>query len=82
MLWTLQVNQANGIGVRTAARHRQRNALRSATGTLTGTHTTVHGAYCGLAKVEQATVFCSSSARHPTRSQRYPLYCDNIAMCY
>lgn len=51
--------------------------------TLTGTHTSLHGAVCGMPPTMSKTPFTLSLAGPPPSPvQRYPLHCNDLAMCY
>ena len=51
--------------------------------TLTGTHTSLHGAVCGLQPAMSKQPFSLQlTGPPPSPIQRYPLQCNDIAMCY
>ena len=51
--------------------------------TMSGTHTSMHGAVCGLQPAMKKTPFSLQlTGPPPSPVQRYPLQCNNIAICY
>jgi hypothetical protein len=52
-------------------------------GSLAGTHTSLHGAVCGLQPSMTKQPFSLQlSGPPPSPVQRYPLRCNDIAICY
>lgn len=83
MLWTFQVNQADGVACPDGSTAPSSETYAFSDETLTGTHTTVHGAVCGLQpKLSKQPFSLQLIGPPPSPVQRYPLYCNNIAMCY
>jgi hypothetical protein len=83
VLWTLKVDKPDGVtcpGGGTAATT-ETYAFDDAT--MSGTHTTLHGQECGLESDMKKQPFSLHMAGPPPSPiQRYPLYCNQIAMCY
>jgi hypothetical protein len=83
VLWTFQVNQPDGVLCPDGSTAPSTETYSFDDATLTGTHTTLHGAVCGL----QPEMSMQPFSLHlvgppPSPIQRYPLYCNAIAMCY
>ena len=81
-LWTFQVDVADGVscpGGGTGAIHRN---LRVRRRDAAGTHTSLHGAVCGLQPAMRKQPFSLQLVGPPPSPiQRYPLQCNDIAIC-
>lgn len=83
MLWTLQISKAEGVACPGGGFGETSETYAFSDETLTGTHTTLHGAVCGLQPDMKKEPFSLSFAGPgPSPIERYPLYCNDIAMCY
>lgn len=81
--WTFQVNQADGVSCLDGGTAPSTETYSFDDATLTGTHTTLHGAVCGLQpEMSKQPFSLQLVGPPPSPVQRYPLYCNNIAMCY
>ncbi len=83
VLWTFEITQANGAQCAdgTTAPSTEKYAFDDAT--LAGTHTTLRGAVCGQQPTMTKQPFSLAlTGPPPSPIQRYPLYCNGIAMCY
>jgi hypothetical protein len=81
--WTFEVNQADGVLCPDGGTAPSTETYAFDDATLTGTHTSLHGAECGLEPSMSKQPFSLHLVGPPPRPiQRYPLYCNAIAMCY
>ena len=82
-LWTLKVDMADGVSCPGGGTGASTETYAFDNETLAGTHTTLHGAVCGL-QPEMSKQPFSLALRGPPPSpiQRYPLRCNDIAMCF
>jgi len=82
-LWTFQVDKADGVSCPDGGTGSSTETYAFDNETMAGTHTTLHGAVCGLPPaMTKAPFSLRLLGPPPTPIQRYPLYCNNIAMCY
>ena len=50
---------------------------------MSGTHTSLHGPVCGMqSEMKKQPFSLQITGPPPSPIQRYPLYCNGIAMCY
>lgn len=83
MLWTFTVNKSNGVVCPDGTVAPSSDTYAFSDETMTGTHTTVHGAVCGMQPSMSKQPFSLQLAGPPPSPvQRYPLQCNNIAICY
>ncbi|AKN18475.1 hypothetical protein [Mycobacterium haemophilum] len=83
VLWTFQVNQPEGVSCPDGSTAPSTETYSFDDATLAGTHTTLHGAVCGLQpEMSKQPFSLQLVGPPPSPVQRYPLYCNNIAMCY
>ncbi|MCV7099403.1 hypothetical protein [Mycobacterium palustre] len=83
MLWTLSVDKSNGVVCPDGTTAPSSDTYAFSDETMTGTHTSVHGAVCGMQPSMSKQPFSlQQSGPPPSPVQRYPLYCNAIAMCY
>ncbi len=81
--WTFQVTRADGVSCPNGGTGESTETYAFDNETMAGTHTTLHGAVCGLQPAMTKTPFSLQLiGPPPTPIQRYPLYCNDIAMCY
>ena len=82
-LWTFQSTVADGVACPGGGTAPATETYAFDDGTLTGTHTSLHGAECGLEPAMSKQPFSLQLAGPPpTPIQRYPLQCNNVAICY
>ncbi len=82
-LWTFQVDKADGVSCPDGGTGSSTETYAFDNETMAGTHTTLHGAVCGLPPaMTKAPFWLRLLGPPPTPIQRYPLYCNDIAMCY
>lgn len=82
-LWTFQVGIAEGVSCPDGGTAASTETYAFDNETLTGTHTTVHGAECGLEPSMSKQPFSLALAGPPPSPvQRYPMQCNDIAICY
>ncbi len=83
MLWTLKVEHPDGVSCPGGGTGPSTETYAFSDETLTGTHTTLHGAVCGLqSDMKKAPFSLQLAGPAPSPVQRYPLQCNNIAICY
>ncbi|MFY2859792.1 hypothetical protein [Mycobacterium sp. THU-M104] len=82
-LWTFQVDKADGLSCPDGGTGASTETYAFDNETMAGTHTTLHGAVCGLQPAMTKEPFSLRLiGPPPTPIERYPLYCNDIAMCY
>jgi hypothetical protein len=83
MLWTLKVEKADGVSCPGGGTAPSTETYAFSDETMSGTHTSLHGAVCGMAPGMSKKPFSlQMTGPPPSPIQRYPLYCNGIAMCY
>ncbi|OBJ30784.1 hypothetical protein A5621_23090 [Mycobacterium colombiense] len=83
MLWTFKVDKADGVGCPGGGSAPSTETFAFSDETMSGTHTTLHGAVCGLQPGMKKEPFSLAMiGPPPSPINRYPLYCNGIAMCY
>lgn len=83
VLWTFKVDKADGVSCPGGGTAPSTETYSFDDATLTGTHTTLHGAVCGMqSDMKKQPFSLQLTGPPPSPIQRYPLYCNGIAMCY
>ncbi len=83
MLWTFKTEKTGGISCPGGGTAPSTDTYSFSDETMTGTHTSMHGAVCGMQPGMTKTPFSLAlTGPPPSPIQRYPLYCNGIAMCY
>jgi hypothetical protein len=83
MLWTFKVDKSDGVSCPGGGTAPSTETYAFSDETLTGTHTTLHGAVCGLqSDMKKAPFSLQLTGPPPSPIQRYPLQCNQIAICY
>ncbi|OBH10184.1 MULTISPECIES: hypothetical protein [unclassified Mycobacterium] len=83
MLWTFKVDKADGVSCPGGGTAPSTETWAFSDETMSGTHTTLHGAVCGMEPAMKKQPFSLTlSGPPPSPVERYPLYCNAIAMCY
>jgi hypothetical protein len=83
MLWTFKVDKADGVSCPGGGTAPSTETYSFSDETMSGTHTTLHGPVCGLEPAMSKQPFSLQLVGPPPSPiQRYPLYCNAIAMCY
>jgi hypothetical protein len=83
VLWTFKLDQADGVSCPGGGTAPSTETYSFDDATLTGTHTSLHNAECGLEPSMSKQPFSLQLVGPPPSPiQRYPLYCNTIAMCY
>jgi hypothetical protein len=83
MLWTFKIDKADGVSCPGGSTAPSSETYSFSDETMSGTHTTVHGAVCGMQpEMKKAPFSLHMTGPPPSPVQRYPLYCNGIAMCY
>jgi hypothetical protein len=81
--WTFKVDVADGVSCPNGATAPSTETYAFDNETLTGTHTSLHNAECGLESSMTKQPFSLALAGPPPSPvQRYPLQCNDIAICY
>ena len=82
-LWTFEVGKADGVSCPGGGTGASSETFAFDNETMAGTHTTLHGAVCGLQpEMKKEPFSLHLTGPPPSPIQRYPLYCNDIAMCY
>jgi hypothetical protein len=82
-LWTFQETQADGVSCPGGGTAPSTETFAFDDGAMAGTHTSLHGAVCGLEPTMSKKPFSLQLiGPPPSPIQRYPLQCNNIAICY
>jgi hypothetical protein len=82
-LWTFQETLDGGVSCPGGGTAPSTETYAFDDGTLSGTHTSLHGAECGLQPAMSKQPFSLQLAGPPPSPiQRYPLQCNNVAICY
>jgi hypothetical protein len=83
VLWTFKVDKADGLLCPDGSTAPTSETYAFDDATLAGTHTTLHGAVCGREpEMTKQPFTLALTGPPPSPIQRYPLYCNQIAMCY
>ncbi|ORX04278.1 hypothetical protein AWC29_14625 [Mycobacterium triplex] len=83
MLWTFKVQKADGVSCPGGGTAPSTETFAFSDESMSGTHTTMHGAVCGMEPAMKKTPFSLQLiGPPPSPVQRYPLQCNNIAICY
>jgi hypothetical protein len=81
--WTFQVGMADGVSCPGGGTGPSTETYAFDDASLTGTHTSLHGAVCGLQPSMTKQPFSLQlNGPPPSPVQRYPLRCNDIAICY
>jgi hypothetical protein len=81
--WTFQVGVADGVSCPGGGTGPSTETYAFDDGSLAGTHTSLHGAVCGLQPSMTKQPFSLQlNGPPPSPIQRYPLRCNDIAICY
>lgn len=81
--WTFKVDVADGVSCPGGGTGTSTETYAFDNDTLTGTHTSLHGAVCGLQPSMSKQPFSLAlNGPPPSPIQRYPLQCNDIAICY
>jgi hypothetical protein len=82
-LWSFKVEVPDGISCPNGGTGASTETFAFDNETLAGTHTTLHGAVCGLQPEMRKQPFSLTlSGPPPSPIERYPLRCNDIAMCF
>lgn len=82
-LWTFKVDVADGVSCPGGGTGASTETYAFDNETLAGTHTTLHGAVCGLQpEMKKEPFSLQPVGPPPSPIQRYPLQCNDIAMCF
>ncbi|KAA1250826.1 hypothetical protein F0Q45_07605 [Mycobacterium simiae] len=83
VLWTFQVDQADGVLCPDGSTAPSTETYAFSDETMSGIHTTLHGAVCGLQPdLKKEPFSLQLTGPPPTPVERYPLRCNEIAICY
>ena len=82
-LWTFTVAKADGVSCPGGGTGPSTDTYAFDNETLAGTHTMVHGAVCGLqSEMRKEGFSLQLVGPPPSPIERYPLQCNDIAMCF
>ncbi|ORW30860.1 hypothetical protein AWB91_17945 [Mycobacterium paraense] len=83
MLWTFKVDKADGVSCPGGGTAPTTETYAFSDETMTGTHTILHGPECGLQSDMKKQPFSLQMAGPPPSPvERYPLRCNEFAMCF
>ncbi|MCV7199890.1 hypothetical protein [Mycobacterium angelicum] len=83
MLWTFTVDKSEGVMCPGGGTAPTTDTYAFSDETMSGTHTILHGAVCGLqSDMKKEPFSLQMTGPPPSPVERYPLYCNGIAMCY
>ena len=83
MLWTFKVDKADGVSCPGGGTAPSIETYSFSDETMSGTHTILHGPVCGMQpEMKKQPFSLQMTGPPPSPIQRYPLYCNGIAMCY
>jgi hypothetical protein len=83
MLWTFKVDKADGVACPGGGTAPTTETYAFSDETMTGTHTILHGPVCGLQSDMKKQPFSLQMAGPPPSPvERYPLRCNEFAMCF
>jgi hypothetical protein len=83
MLWTFKVDKADGVSCPGGGTAPTTETYAFSDETMTGTHTIMHGPVCGLqSDMKKQPFSLSLTAPPPSPVERYPLRCNEIAICF
>ena len=81
--WTFKVDVADGVSCPGGGTAPSTETYAFDDETLTGTHTTLHGPECGLESAMSKQPFTLAlTGPSPSPIERYPLRCNDLAMCF
>ena len=81
--WTFKVDVADGVSCPGGGTASSTETYAFDNETMTGTHTTLHGAECGLESAMSKQPFTLTlNGPPPSPIERYPLRCNDLAMCF
>jgi hypothetical protein len=82
-LWTFKVDVADGVSCPGGGTGLSTETFAFDNETFAGTHTSLHGDVCGLQSAMSKQPFTLALVGPPPSPiQRYPLQCNDIAMCF
>lgn len=82
-LWTFQVSMTDGVSCPDGSTAPSTETYAFDDATLAGTHTTLHDAVCGTQpEMKKQPFSLALIGPSPSPVERYPLRCNDIAMCY
>lgn len=82
-LWTFKVDKADGVSCPGGGTGASTETFAFDNETMTGTHTSLHGPVCGLQPAMTKLPFSLQlQGPPPSPIERYPLRCNDIAMCF
>jgi hypothetical protein len=83
MMWSFKVEKADGVSCPGGGTAPSTDTYAFSDESMSGTHTSMHGAVCGMQPGMNKQPFSlQMTGPPPSPIQRYPLYCNGIAMCY
>lgn len=82
-LWTFKVDKAEGVSCSGGGTGPSSETYAFDNETMAGTHTIMHGAVCGLQpEMKKEGFSLAMVGPPPSPIERYPLRCNDIAMCF
>jgi hypothetical protein len=83
LMWTFKVDKADGVSCPGGGTGPSTETYAFSDENMSGTHTSLHGAVCGLQPAMSKQPFSLQlNGPPPSPVERYPLRCNDIAMCF
>jgi len=83
MLWTFKVDKSDGVSCPGGGTAPSTETYAFSDENMSGTHTSLHGPVCGMQpEMKKQPFSLQMSGPPPSPIQRYPLRCNEYAMCF
>ncbi|SPM34343.1 hypothetical protein BN1232_05248, partial [Mycobacterium rhizamassiliense] len=83
MLWSFTIDKSDGVSCPGGGTAPTTESWAFSDESMSGTHTVMHGPVCGLqAGMKKQPFSLAMTGPPPSPVQRYPMQCNNIAICY
>jgi hypothetical protein len=83
MLWSFKVDKADGVSCPGGGTAPSTETYAFSDENMSGTHTSLHGPVCGMQpEMKKQPFSLQMSGPPPSPIQRYPLRCNEFAMCF
>ncbi len=83
MLWTFKVDKSDGVSCPGGGTAPSTETYAFSDETMSGTHTSLHGPVCGMQpEMKKQPFSLALTGPPPSPIQRYPLRCNEFAMCF
>jgi hypothetical protein len=83
MMWTFKVDKPDGVSCPGGGTAPSTETYAFSDENMSGTHTSLHGAVCGMQpEMKKQSFSLQMTGPPPSPIERYPLRCNDIAMCF